>query len=241
MNPDIVPELDALVRATTRAALWRRLRRYFQAKGFRGLACFLVNRTGQEVLRGFTIIQRGFPPEVSQKYITEGWGEKDPGPAYALMRGYPVRWRDVWTRIEPDEEQRAFIQTMSAVHLGDGYNFPVYGPRGRNGTIAVGYPVNDDVLDTAPVDEMHLIAQAAHMHLCQLLPDRMMIDRPLSERELEILEWVARGKSNSVIADILHLSGGTVDTYLRRIYDKLDVSDRTSAAVRGVGMGLIEG
>ena len=38
---------------------------------------------------------------------------------------------------------------------------------------------------------------------------------------------------------ILSLSGATVDTYLRRIYEKLDVSDRTSAAVVGVGMGLI--
>ena len=76
------------------------------------------------------------------------------------------------------------------------------------------------------------------MRLCQILPDRPL-EKPLSARELEILDWVARGKSNSVIADILSLSGATVDTYLRRIYDNLDVSDRTSAAVRGVGMGLI--
>jgi DNA-binding NarL/FixJ family response regulator len=42
-----------------------------------------------------------------------------------------------------------------------------------------------------------------------------------------------------VIAEILAISPGTVDTYMRRIYDKLEVSDRTSAAVKGVGMGLI--
>jgi len=84
-----------------------------------------------------------------------------------------------------------------------------------------------------------MVAQATHMRLCQLLPERPHLEKPLSARELEILDWVARGKSNSVIADILSLSGATVDTYLRRIYEKLDVSDRTSAAVVGVGMGLI--
>ncbi|MPT49105.1 MAG: LuxR family transcriptional regulator [Sphingobium sp.] len=239
MDTGIVPELDIIGSAATRAALWRHLRRYYQGKGFRGLAYFLVNRTGKETVRGFTVINRGFPPQVKQKYIDEEWGQKDPGPAYSLLRGQAARWRDVWAKIEPDTEQQRFLEVMSEAGLGDGYNFPVFGPRGRHGMLAVGYAVNEQVLEDAPVDEMHLIAQAAHMRLCQLLPDKIAIERPLSERELEILEWVARGKSNSVIADILHLSGGTVDTYLRRIYNKLDVSDRTSAAVRGVGMGLI--
>jgi DNA-binding CsgD family transcriptional regulator len=73
-----------------------------------------------------------------------------------------------------------------------------------------------------------------------LRPDRPVeIDNPLSARELEILRWVAQGKSNVVIADILQISSGTVDTYLRRVFEKLNVADRTSAAVKGVGLGLI--
>ena len=72
-----------------------------------------------------------------------------------------------------------------------------------------------------------------------MFSDELTADRQLSSREKEILDWVARGKSNSVIAEILEISPGTVDTYMRRIYVKLDVSDRTSAAVKGVGMGLI--
>jgi len=119
------------------------------------------------------------------------------------------------------------------------YALPVFGPMGRNGFLAVGRPLTEQVLDEAPVEEMHMVAQATHMRLLQLLPERAHLEKPLSTRELEILDWVARGKSNSVIADILSLSGATVDTYLRRIYEKLDVSDRTSAAVVGVGMGLI--
>ena len=61
----------------------------------------------------------------------------------------------------------------------------------------------------------------------------------LSERETEVLALVARGKSNALIGDILGISVHTVDAHLRRIYLKLGVFDRISAAVRGIGVGLI--
>jgi DNA-binding NarL/FixJ family response regulator len=128
---------------------------------------------------------------------------------------------------------------MRELELGDGYAMPVFGPMHCHGTVSIGRAVNPEVLDTAPVAELHMVAQAAHMRLCALMPDLQGPEKRLSAREQEILDWVARGKSNNDIASIVGLSTGTVDTYLRRIYDKLGVSDRTSAAVRGVGMGLI--
>ncbi|MGE4429132.1 MAG: autoinducer binding domain-containing protein [Sphingobium sp.] len=239
MNQDIVPELDQIGLAKTPGELWRTMRRYFRGRGFEGLGYFLANRHARSPVRGFALIHRGFSREVSRRYIDEGWGTKDPGPAFALAQGCPVRWSDSFRSMDMDEEQAHFLAAMREVNLGDGYSLPVYGPRGRHGALAIGNARRADALNKAPLDEMHLIAQAAHMRLCQLLPDTILLDKPLSARELEILEWVARGKSNGVIADILDLSAGTVDTYLRRIFDKLDVSDRTSAAVRGVGMGLI--
>lgn len=233
------PELHHISQAGSPAELWRVVRRYYRSYGFRSLAYFLTNRAGASGGRkGFNIIHRGFPRAVTKAYIDEDWGSKDPGPSYALAKGMAIRWLEIWEQIEPDETQRAFFDHMHEMALGDGLIFPVFGPGGRNGSVAVGRMADDLTLIRAPVDDMHIFAQAAHMRLCQLLPDKPL-DKPLSARELEILDWVARGKSNGVIADILDLSGATVDTYLRRIYDKLDVSDRTSAAVRGVGMGLI--
>ena len=62
----------------------------------------------------------------------------------------------------------------------------------------------------------------------------------LSAREAEVLCWVARGKSNGAIAEILGISAHTVDAHLRRIYLKLGVVDRLSAALRALGFGLIK-
>lgn len=54
----------------------------------------------------------------------------------------------------------------------------------------------------------------------------------LSERELEIMEWVARGKSNREIAVALYVQEATVRKHLQNVYRKLDVSSRTAALAR---------
>lgn len=71
------------------------------------------------------------------------------------------------------------------------------------------------------------------------LKDPVELSAGLSAREQEILTWVALGKSNTDIGAILHISPHTVGTYLKRILSKLDVSSRTTAAVRAAQMGWL--
>ena len=60
----------------------------------------------------------------------------------------------------------------------------------------------------------------------------------LSERELDILRLIAQGLSNARIAERLHLSEGTVRNNVSAILAKLQVSDRTQAALLAVQHGL---
>ena len=53
----------------------------------------------------------------------------------------------------------------------------------------------------------------------------------LSEREIEVIEQVAKGFNNKEISEILHLSEGTVRNYLSTILEKLELRDRTQLAV----------
>ncbi len=62
---------------------------------------------------------------------------------------------------------------------------------------------------------------------------------PLSRREREILALLGDGASNKEIADRLSLAEGTVKNHVTNILTKLDVRDRTQAAIRGRQLGIV--
>ncbi|MCC6603171.1 MAG: response regulator transcription factor [Anaerolineae bacterium] len=60
----------------------------------------------------------------------------------------------------------------------------------------------------------------------------------LTEREMDVLRLIARGHSNKEIAGSLHLTEGTVKGYVSTILGKLQVADRTQAALYAVKHGV---
>jgi DNA-binding NarL/FixJ family response regulator len=63
--------------------------------------------------------------------------------------------------------------------------------------------------------------------------------KPLSDRESEILQLIAKGVSNSEAAKLLDLSKATIRTHLEHIYRKLEVTNRVEAVTEGIRKGLI--
>ncbi len=62
---------------------------------------------------------------------------------------------------------------------------------------------------------------------------RNAAQQELTAREREVLQWVAAGKTNAQIADILAASPRTIGKHLENIYAKLGVETRTAAVNRG--------
>ena len=72
------------------------------------------------------------------------------------------------------------------------------------------------------------------------LPVRSHATGPaLSEREVEVLEGMSRGKSNAQIGRELFLSEDTVKTHARRMFRKMGASDRAQAVALGFRWGLL--
>jgi DNA-binding NarL/FixJ family response regulator len=61
----------------------------------------------------------------------------------------------------------------------------------------------------------------------------------LTEREVDVLSLIAKGCSNQQISDTLCISLNTVKTHIKNIFQKLEVEDRTQAAMKAVKEDLI--
>jgi len=61
----------------------------------------------------------------------------------------------------------------------------------------------------------------------------------LSERELQVLDYLAQGQSNQEIAKSLHLSTNTIKTHLSHVYQKLEVSRRTQAVQKARNLSIL--
>ena len=109
---------------------------------------------------------------------------------------------------------------------------------------AIGY-----LLKTTDADELCEAIRAAAAGKVQLAPEaaaRLMHEvrvpespEALTERETEVLELIARGKTNNQIAHELFIGEATVKSHVHSILSKLNVSSRTQAALYAVNVGLV--
>jgi DNA-binding NarL/FixJ family response regulator len=76
------------------------------------------------------------------------------------------------------------------------------------------------------------------IHIAQQLAERVGRN-PISSRELEILQWVARGLKNREIAEKLFISEFTVRNHVISLLEKLGVRDRTEATAVAIKQGLV--
>jgi DNA-binding NarL/FixJ family response regulator len=80
---------------------------------------------------------------------------------------------------------------------------------------------------------------AEFARLSRAMPRPTPLAEPLSDRELDVLRWVARGASNKEIATHLRIAEGTVKNHMTNILDKLQVADRTGAALKAREFGFV--
>ena len=111
---------------------------------------------------------------------------------------------------------------------------------------AVGYLLKD-ILKADLLRAIHAAARGeptlhpeAQRQLMQqvISPPTTSLLESLTEREMDVLRLIARGNNNKEIASILHLTEGTVKGYVSTILGKLQVADRTQAALYAVKHGV---
>lgn len=224
-------------------SLWEVTRDFFFDHGAKMIAYrHFIGRPELESPENVMLVTEGFPEGFIEKLFEERLVLVNPIPELASRTTDPFFWSDIPAMTALLESEEAFLDTVVQRKIGDGLAIQLFGPMSRNGILNVGFGPKRPEFGKRELKELQLAGQLSHLAYIRLTPDHVGPAAGtglMTSREREVLEWIAKGKSNSVIADILGISVHTVDTHVRRIFRKLDVNDRTTAAVKGLGAGLV--
>ena len=164
-----------------------------------------------------TIVQsEGFPPEWLELYARQDFRSCDPIPARVLQHGAVMSWADARDLAPNTPDNEHYFAAMAEHGLVHGFGVPLFGPHGRDAYASFDFGKPMAQVPDKTIASVCGLAQVGHLRICSLIEQER--DKPmLSARESEVLNWMARGKSNIDIATILAISPETVRTYVQRI------------------------
>lgn len=117
--------------------------------------------------------------------------------------------------------------------LGEGVDIARGGPTGR---------ISADAADETLAAAVHALASGLHVHDGSRHPTQAStteLSEPLTPRELEVLELMAKGLANRDIALALGISSHTAKFHVAQILEKAGAATRTEAVRQGLRLGLI--
>lgn len=183
------------------------------------------------------IFADGFPERWVKRYSEKRYDEIDPIVNKALNSTSAFWWSSVYND-DLTGREASYISDLRDQGLGDGLAVPVFGPNDRNGYIGLGIGIDEKIFDEADITRLQSFCNAAHLHYCELTR-RQRRQISLSPREHQTMKFVARGFTVQDIAERMNVTASTIDTNLRRIYEKLDVHNRVAATLRCLALGYL--
>ncbi len=191
--------------------------------------------------RGFGLINTY--PEIWQTYYqSQNFARVDPVLRAASSIFSPFQWNDLNRMFDLTREQVRFMRIAEEAGLYNGIGIPFSGPRMQIAGVAMATSTkaakpdkNIDLL-VAYCWQLYRTYRRLVSHEASIAGGMAV----LSMRESEILVRIGNGRTDRQIAQALSISVETVDSNVRRIFQKLEVPTRAAAVAKALILGLIE-
>lgn len=180
-----------------------------------------------------------YPRSWADWFDARGLGTSDPvhRASHATAAGF--HWREVGRLVRLTELDRTVLDRAASHGIGEGVTIPVHVPGELRGScsfaVKAGGALAPETLPFAQV--VGSFAFEAARKLAQRTAGTSLAH--LTRRQIECVLWVARGKTDWEIAQILRVSPTTVIEHLRNARDRCDAPTRATLAVRALFEGAI--
>jgi DNA-binding CsgD family transcriptional regulator len=170
-------------------------------------------------------------------YTRHNYFSKDPAIARGNKQPIPFRWSDVYAGA--DDSGRQVLDHAMDFGMIDGLAVPIHLPDGS----VHGVSIAAANYDLPPQDEraLHMASLYLHARMTVLrAPASLPPVRNLTPRERECLQWVAAGKTDWEISQILSISEQTVHGYVQNAMTKLGARTRAQAVALAIQSSQIQ-
>lgn len=182
-----------------------------------------------------------YPSEWLQHYVKNHYVDFDPVYQNALSARKPFTWTEVEQQRDLTPKALQVMNEARESKLLGGIALSIHRPLG--GIIGMGF-AGSELGVREDRNALSLINAAANQFFI-VYADLTKFDEiekipvELTNREREVLHWMARGKTKSEIADILVIGEASIKRYGEAIFQKLKVNNSQLAVAKALRMGLI--
>ena len=180
------------------------------------------------------VLERFWPDDWMSHYVSRDYIKRDPVAIASVFHSRPFTWKEAWARASMSSSAGDLVMMEAAdAGLKDGVCVPIPVRNARSGCISLAGEVaitEPDALQ--PVNVLSLTFASR----LQLLVDhrRHPTGLTLSDREREVLTWVAEGKTAWEISKILGISDSTVNKHIAGAMRKTGAVTRTQAVAKAM-------
>jgi DNA-binding CsgD family transcriptional regulator len=232
----VLEAIEAVDKATTRHGVVAKMKHALASVGRNYFCLNLFPQPDQNFVDA--IVACELPPAWLELYLRENFVSVDPSIRHCKKVVLPFSYRDA--PYDATREPRAVEVVNRARDFGvcNGFIFPIPGPIGSIGDMWVGG--TDDPLSKGDELAVQMLALYAFYKIQQLIHPKAGAKVKLSEREREVLTWVAAGKTAWEIGELLNISQRTVEWHIQHAAQKLGARNRMQAVVIAARDRLIE-
>lgn len=216
----------------------RMIIRQLEQFGFEYTTIWTLPQPGQDPIDGILLNTR--PIKYVEHYIAENYVEKDPVILELNRAIRPFSWSDVRARGNLPQEQLSIIDEARDFQIHDGLIVPIV-TDGASLSIVSPCGLAPD-LSMRARSAVELIAISGHQALkraIMIAGEQEPRSQILTKREREVLKWIAIGKTDGEIGDILSISTTTVHSHVEAAKRKLGCYKRVVAVVQALMNGEI--
>ncbi|MCP5433201.1 MAG: LuxR family transcriptional regulator [Alphaproteobacteria bacterium] len=175
--------------------------------------------------------------EWRNRYFVNKYRYFDPVVTTLMEGGGGIPWKEIREKTRPRTKGWQILNEGKEFGLSDGYAFPILGPNGYFAAAAFAGPRVDD--DPSVSQILRLLGVYTHARILSLANPLIEQAPNLTGREREILAWVATGRSDSEIGEILTISETTVHMHVENAKRKLGAKRRISAVIEALRHRLL--